>query len=49
MEELELGQHVMGKKLFLSGYCSRMHRKYSIRWKSCWDSTMENKLYSVHV
>jgi hypothetical protein len=40
MEELELGQQVMGKKLFMSDKCSRMRRRCSIRWKSwSWDST----------
>jgi hypothetical protein len=40
MEELELGQHVMGKKLFTSDNCSRMRRRCSVRWKSwSWDST----------
>jgi hypothetical protein len=40
IEELELGQHVMGKKLFMSDNCSHMCRKYSFRWKSwSWDST----------
>jgi hypothetical protein len=39
MEELELGQHVMGKKLSMSDNCSRMRRRCSVRWKSLsWDS-----------
>ncbi len=31
MEELELGQHVMRKKLFISDNCSRMRRRCSVR------------------
>jgi hypothetical protein len=40
MEELELGQHVMGKKLFMSDNCSHMRRRFRVRWRSwSWDST----------
>ncbi len=34
IEEFDLGQHVMGKKLFMSDNCSRMRRRCSVRWKS---------------
>jgi hypothetical protein len=40
MEELELGQQVMGKKLSMSDNCSCMRRRCSVRWKSwSWDNT----------
>ncbi len=34
IEEFDLGQQVMGKKLFMSDNCSRMRRRCSVRWKS---------------
>jgi hypothetical protein len=40
IEEFDLGQHVMGKKLSMSDNCSRMRRRRSIRWRNLsWDST----------
>ncbi len=40
MEEFDLGQHVMRKKLSMSDNCSRMRRRCSVRWRSwSWDST----------
>jgi hypothetical protein len=39
MKELELGQHVMGKKLSMSDNSSRMRRRCSVRWRSwSWDN-----------